>query len=114
LLSRNLAFIATLIDSGVEFIAVDTVAQHEREMIAQRTKDALQAAKARGVVLGNPSLDHVRDRAVASVKTDADRSAQNVAPIIREIQTSAVASHRGMHCARSLNSRGVATGCGGG
>ena len=67
-LSRNLAFIATLMDSGVEFIAVDNphankltihilaaVAQHEREMIAQRTKDALQAAKARGVVLGNPS-----------------------------------------------------------
>src|SRR4029077_10876390 len=57
-LSRNLAFIATLMDSGVEFIAVDNphankltihilaaVAQHEREMIAQRTKDALQAAK---------------------------------------------------------------------
>jgi DNA invertase Pin-like site-specific DNA recombinase len=49
-LSRNLAFIATLMDSGVEFIAVDNphankltihilaaVAQHEREMIAQRT-----------------------------------------------------------------------------
>jgi DNA invertase Pin-like site-specific DNA recombinase len=46
-------------DSGVEFVAVDNphankltihilaaVAQHEREMIAQRTKDALQAAKA--------------------------------------------------------------------
>jgi DNA invertase Pin-like site-specific DNA recombinase len=56
-LSRNLAFIATLMDSGVEFVAVDNphankltvhilaaVAQHEREMIAQRTKDALQAA----------------------------------------------------------------------
>src|SRR5215468_3536817 len=56
-LSRNLAFIATLLDSNVEFVAVDNphankltvhilaaVAQHEREMIAQRTKDALQAA----------------------------------------------------------------------
>src|SRR5262249_56594797 len=50
-LSRNLAFIATLMDSGVEFIAVDNphankltihilaaVAQHEREAISERTK----------------------------------------------------------------------------
>jgi DNA invertase Pin-like site-specific DNA recombinase len=123
-LSRNLAFIATLMDSGVEFVAVDNphankltvhilaaVAQHEREMIAQRTKDALQAAKARGVVLGNPKLDAVRDRAVASVKADADRFAENVAPIIREIQSSGIASHRAI--ARSLNARGVATARGG-
>jgi DNA invertase Pin-like site-specific DNA recombinase len=121
---RNLAFIATLMDSGVEFIAVDNphankltihilaaVAQHEREMIALRTKDALQAAKARGVVLGNPRLEAVRDRAVASVKADADRFAKNVAPIIREIQSSGVASHRGI--ARSLNARGVTTARGG-
>jgi DNA invertase Pin-like site-specific DNA recombinase len=123
-LSRNLAFIATLMDSGVEFVAVDNphaikltvhilaaVAQHEREMIAPRTKDALQAAKARGVVLGNPKLDAVRDRAVASVKADADRFARNVAPIIREIQSSGVASRRGI--ARSLNARGVTTARGG-
>jgi DNA invertase Pin-like site-specific DNA recombinase len=119
-LSRNLAFIATPMDSGVEFIAVDNphinkltvhilaaVAQHEREMIAQRTKAALQAGKARGVVLGNPKLHAVRDRAVTSVKSDADRFAKNVAPIIREIQSSGVTSHRGI--ARSLNSRGAAT-----
>jgi DNA invertase Pin-like site-specific DNA recombinase len=123
-LSRNLAFIAALMDSGVEFIAVDNphankltvhilaaVAQHEREMIAQRTKDALQAAKARGVVLGNPRLDAVRNRAIASVKADADRFAKNVAPIIREIQSSGVASHRAI--ARSLNARGIATARGG-
>jgi len=123
-LSRNLAFIATLMDSGVEFIAVDNphankltvhilaaVAQHEREMIAQRTKEALQAAKARGVVLGNPNLADVRSRAVASVKADADRFARNVAPIIREIQSSGIASHRAI--ARSLNARGIATARGG-
>jgi len=123
-LSRNLAFIATLMDSGVEFVAVDNphankltvhilaaVAQHEREMIAQRTKDALQAAKARGVVLGNPRLADVRDRAVANLKADADRFARNVAPIIREIQSAGATSHRGI--ARSLNARGVATARGG-
>jgi DNA invertase Pin-like site-specific DNA recombinase len=55
-LSRNLAFIATLMDSGVEFIAVDNphankltihilaaVAQHEREIISARTSAALKA-----------------------------------------------------------------------
>ena len=87
------------------------MAQHEREMIAQRTKDALQAAKARGVVLGNPRLSAVRDRAVASVKADADRFAKNVTPIIREIKSTGVASHCGI--ARSLKSRGVATARGG-
>ena len=64
-LSRNLAFIATLMEAGVEFLAVDNphankltvhilaaVAQHEREMISERTTAALQAAKARGVRLG--------------------------------------------------------------
>jgi DNA invertase Pin-like site-specific DNA recombinase len=68
-LSRNLAFIATLMDSGVEFIAVDNphankltihilaaVAQHEREIISARTSAALKAAKARGKRLGNPKL----------------------------------------------------------
>ena len=67
-LSRNLAFIATLMDSGVEFVAVDNphankltvhilaaIAQHEREMIGQRTSDALQAAKARGKKSATPS-----------------------------------------------------------
>jgi DNA invertase Pin-like site-specific DNA recombinase len=80
-------------------------------MIAQQTKDALQAAKARGVVLGNPRFDAVRGRAVASVKADADRFAKNVAPIIREIQSNGIASHRAI--ARSLNSRGIATARGG-
>ena len=69
-LSRNLAFIATLMDAGVEFVAVDNphankltlhilaaVAQHEREMIADRTKMALQAAKARGVRLGRHAAE---------------------------------------------------------
>src|SRR5262249_21708907 len=55
-LSRNLAFIATLMDSGVEFVAVDNphankltvhilaaVAEHEREMISERTKAAPRA-----------------------------------------------------------------------
>jgi DNA invertase Pin-like site-specific DNA recombinase len=66
-LARNVAFIANLMDSGAEFVAVDmptasrltlhilaAVAEHEREMISQRTKAALTQAKARGTRLGNP------------------------------------------------------------
>jgi hypothetical protein len=47
------------------------------------------------------------DRAVASVKADADR----LAKIIREIQSSGVASHRGI--TRALNTRGIVTARGG-
>jgi DNA invertase Pin-like site-specific DNA recombinase len=64
-LSRNAAFLMTLRDSGVQFVAADLpeantmtvgvmalVAQHEREAISIRTKAALAAAKARGRKLG--------------------------------------------------------------
>jgi len=123
-LSRNLAFIATLMDSGVEFIAVDNphankltvhilaaVAQHEREMISQRTKDALQAAKARGKRLGNPRLENIRKVAAAVNRKTADAFAANVRPIIREIQASGVSSFQGI--ARALAARGVSTARGG-
>ena len=66
-LSRNVAFIANLMESRVEFIACDmpeatkltlhiyaAIAEHEREATSKRTKDALQAAKARGQKLGSP------------------------------------------------------------
>lgn len=67
-LSRNAGFIFALRDSGVTFVCCDmpdantltvglfaVIAQHEREMISKRTKDALAAKKARGAVLGTPA-----------------------------------------------------------
>lgn len=66
-LSRNASFILVLRDSGVDFVCCDmpdantltvglfaVLAQHERETISKRTKDALAAKKARGATLGNP------------------------------------------------------------
>lgn len=65
-LGRNMAFISALMEARVDFKAVDNpyanklvlhimaaFAEHERDMISQRTKDALQAAKKRGVELGS-------------------------------------------------------------
>ena len=67
-LARNVAFISKLMESGVDFVAIDfpqanrltvhilaAVAEHEAAMISARTKAALDAAKARGVKLGNPA-----------------------------------------------------------
>ena len=66
-LSRNASFILALRDSGVDFACCDmpdantltvgifaVLAQHERETISKRTKEALAAKKARGATLGNP------------------------------------------------------------
>jgi DNA invertase Pin-like site-specific DNA recombinase len=123
-LSRNLAFIAALMESGIEFVAVDmpfnnkltihilaAVAEHEREMISQRTKAALAAAKARGTRLGNPQLAKVAKRGVAAVKANARRFAANVRPIIDEIIAAGATSHNAI--AAKLNERNVRTARGG-
>ncbi len=80
-LARNVAFIANLMNSDVEFVAVDmpqanrltihilaAVAEHEREMISQRTKAALAAAKARGVKMGNPRYQEALATARAALE----------------------------------------------
>jgi DNA invertase Pin-like site-specific DNA recombinase len=123
-LSRNLAFIATLMDSGVEFVAVDNphankltihilaaVAEHEREAISERTKAALAAAKARGKRLGTPDPKGAVKRMHAALKAQTTRFAANVLPIIREIRTAGHTSHNAI--AAQLNARKVATARGG-
>src|SRR6185369_2093414 len=61
-LARNVRFVAELMEAGVDFVAVDmpdankltvhiiaALAEHEARLISVRTKDALGAAKRRGV-----------------------------------------------------------------
>ncbi len=97
-LSRDAHFLLGLQKSGVPFAAADMpyadsftvgvlalVAQKEREMISERTKAALKAAKARGIQLGCP--DAPRTAAIArEAKIEKAKSrAANIAPVIREI-----------------------------
>src|SRR5215813_12208530 len=119
-LSRNLAFIAALMDSGVEFVAVDNphankltvhilaaVAEHEREMISERRKAALAVAKARGRRLGNPRLSDAQAIGRAALEAAARERDANVLPIIREIQQAGAKSHNAI--AAELNARKIPT-----
>jgi DNA invertase Pin-like site-specific DNA recombinase len=93
-LSRNAAFLMTLRDSGVNFVAADlpeantmtvgvmaVVAQHEAEAISARTKAALAAARARGKVLGGlrrnaPDVSQFYKQANAAVSAKANKDAE--------------------------------------
>jgi DNA invertase Pin-like site-specific DNA recombinase len=130
-LSRNAAFLLTLRDSGVKFIAADMpdandltvgimalVAQQEREAISKRTKEALAAAKARGVKLGNPNGAAALQRAgkgnkagVKAVQRNADQHAENLKPVIQELRSEGMCSLG--QIAAALNDRGMLTPRGG-
>ena len=126
-LSRNAAFLLTLQGSGVRFLACDMpeandltvgimalVAQQEREAISRRTKEALAAAKARGVKLGNPNgaaaLRRAREGGVAfrqAVTSNADEFAQTLASVLGSIRLEGHTSLRAI--AEELNARGIRT-----
>jgi DNA invertase Pin-like site-specific DNA recombinase len=124
-LSRDVHFISGLMSHRVPFIVAElgadadpfmlhlyaALAEKERKLISQRTKAALQAAKARGVVLGNPRLAKSTALALKAKKAEADRFARSVAPTIREIRRSGVMSARAI--ARELTKRRVPTARGG-
>jgi DNA invertase Pin-like site-specific DNA recombinase len=74
-LSRNVEFLAKVMNSGADFVACDNpaanrltlhilaaVAENEAKAISDRTKAALAAAKARGVALGSSRPGHWEGR----------------------------------------------------
>ena len=125
-LARNVAFISTLMeDKDVPFLAVDfpeanrltihilaSVAEHEAEAISKRTRDALAAAKARGVVLGGDRAGtlatHARKGTRASAKVRsaaARRRAADVLPVIESVKAEGITTLLGI--AETLNERGI-------
>jgi DNA invertase Pin-like site-specific DNA recombinase len=120
-LSRDAAFLLNLSKSGVDVRACDipeantmmfgimaVFAQHERELISKRTKDALAASKARGTKLGGWRGGPVPDSAKATEARQkaADGFAASVAPMIRELRRTGCSLAK---IAATLTERGIRT-----
>lgn len=97
-LSRNVNFVSSLMDAGIEFVAVDmpsannftihifsALAEQEAKLISSRTRQALAELKNRGIKLGNPNNlnNEARAKGVERIKenalnNDKNRQAQSV------------------------------------
>lgn len=130
-LARDVAFLSNLMNSGAEFVAVDfpeanrltlhimaAVAEYERRITSERTRAALQAAKARGQRLGNPHgaaalrrADRGNRAAVQVVQAQAQDRAVTLHDMVRDIQAGGVTSLAGI--AAELTKRGARTARGG-
>ncbi|MBA4105670.1 MAG: resolvase [Pirellula sp.] len=94
-LARNVHFVSGLMESGVSFIAADNpnanrltvhllaaIAEHEAHLISKRTKEALAASRARGVLPRIPT-SHEAASARAANSTAAAKHAEAVKPIAK-------------------------------
>jgi DNA invertase Pin-like site-specific DNA recombinase len=123
-LSRDAHFLLGLEAAGVDFVAVDmpnanltvrlmaVIAQEEREMISARTKAALEAAKARGVVLGGwkggPVVDNTKG--TKALQDRARAFAEAVGPTVQGLRE---AGQSLREIATELTKRGIKTARGG-
>lgn len=117
-LARNNHFVSGLLESGIDFICADmpqankvmlqmysVMAEWERDQISARTKAALQAAKAKGVVLGSAGAKNLKPNIEARQKS-ADEFAGNLKGVIGGMKTQGL-TQRAM-CAE-LDKLGVRT-----
>lgn len=126
-LARNVHFISSLMESGVDFVACDfpeanrltvhilaAVAEHEASMISARTKAALKAARARGVALGGQRGGVERMGAMAAKgsvassmvrKAAAAKRREDLLPVIHGLRAAGTTSLRAI--AESLNQAGL-------
>jgi DNA invertase Pin-like site-specific DNA recombinase len=120
-LARNVAFVSGLMEAGVDFVAVDmpdanrltihiiaAVAEHEARAISERTKAALAAAKARGVVLGG-YRGHTPKPDVEALKRAARNRAGHALPVARALAAQGLSNKA---IARALEAQGVLTPAG--
>jgi len=124
-LSRDVHFISGLMAERVQFVVAElgancdsftlhlwaALAQQERKMISNRTKDALAAAKIRGVTLGSPAIAKARASSIETKKANADAHAARVLPVIEAIRKTGATSLRAI--AAELAARKVETARGG-
>ena len=121
-LARNVHFVSGLLETGVDFVAADmpnankvmiqmyaVMSEWERDQISERTKAALAAAKARGVVLGATGPANLK-----SCNDQRQQKAREFCDRLRPVLDGMVAqglSRRGM--VERLNALGVTTPRGG-
>jgi DNA invertase Pin-like site-specific DNA recombinase len=119
-LARNPVFIANLKNAGVDFVACDqpfasrltlhnlaAEAEDEARRISERTKAALQAAKARGVKLGSPiAVETVGAARAARSRYSTNANAATRA-VIADIQRSGVLTL--VEIGKALEARGLRT-----
>lgn len=117
-LARNVHFVTGLMETGIDFKAADmphadkvmiqmyaVMAEWERDQISKRTKEALAAAKARGVVLGAAGPANLKPNIEARQRA-ADDFAKGLSRVIKGFQSSGL-TQRAM--VDELNRLGVKT-----
>ena len=123
-LSRNLAFIATLMERKVDFLCCDNphatkltlhilaaIAEHEREMISDRTKKALAAStKKLGGYRGFMPTPEMRQMSAESRQRRSAARARDIAPTIKALQAAGAESLRAI--AAGLDAAGIPTATG--